>query len=373
MQSDNQVVKIYSLANQQGATALLAILGVALLGSFAALSLHTSIMKSLAMSNNYYQTTSSFYASEGCVQEAFLQLRTNASYVPPYDINHQLSVGPSSCYMKIIPNDIEPTNGTINSYGKNNDKIRNVVAVYQGAGPMVSTDYSEIFFVNDKSGSMADDSYCVENRSLNKNLCLSNNYTWLEQPMTDVKNAAIALIDKLDANYNYLGLVSYSTAASLDNSLTNDYQSVKNNINSLSADGFTNIGDGIDLATKDLLLNSQFSSRYIILLSDGEANRPLYTSSSYDDAPSWVTSGNTSSWPINYALWKAQLAAAENIVIYTISLGSQTNRDLMENIAVQSGGKHFYAPDSSQLQSIYDEIMNQITKYNLKLNSWQED
>ncbi len=68
-----------------------------------------------------------------------------------------------------------------------------------------------------------------------------------------------------------------------------------------------------------------------------------------------------------------QTAANLGVVIYTISLGTETNESLMQQIADDSGGKHYNAPDSSQLQSIYEEIRSQITSYNLQLDTWQED
>ena len=63
------------------------------------------------------------------------------------------------------------------------------------------------------------------------------------EPLLDAKDAATTFIDSLDVAYDKVGLVSYSNSATLDTQLTTDFQSVKNAIDNLTANGYTNIGD----------------------------------------------------------------------------------------------------------------------------------
>ena len=67
--------------------------------------------------------------------------------------------------------------------------------------------------------------------------------------------------------------------------------------------------------------------KIIILMSDGAANKP---------------SGSGSS----YALQMADYAATLDVKVYTISLGSSADVDLMENIAERTGAQHFDATGS---------------------------
>jgi len=171
------------------------------------------------------------------------------------------------------------------------------------------------------------------------------------QKIQDAKDAANYFVDELDKNHDQAGLVSYSTFVTLDQtllSMTDSNKTVlKGKIDSLSASGNTNIGGGVDYANNELLSERARTEKVIkveILLSDGRTNIP-----------------NGEEYAKQYALEKAKEAYLNNIKIYTISLGSDADRDLMQNIADLTGGKEYYVPTSSELQNIFYDISKEIT------------
>ncbi|MBN1999673.1 VWA domain-containing protein, partial [candidate division KSB1 bacterium] len=145
-----------------------------------------------------------------------------------------------------------------------------------------------------------------------------------------------------------IGLVSYSDFGVLERNLDRDFNSMKDKISTYQANGYTNIGDAILKATTHL--NAESPSRTkktIVLLSDGQATKPGY------GLPTNPTA-------INYAISQARNAANYNIRIYTVSLGNQTDINLMTQIATITGGRHHYAPTTGDLYDIFEEIAERV-------------
>lgn len=160
------------------------------------------------------------------------------------------------------------------------------------------------------------------------------------------KQAAKMFIDQLNSSRDRVGLVTFSTEATLRTHLTNDFAKVKSDIDNLYPNGYTDIGDGISNATGEFNLNGRRDNNTVwvtILLSDGMANRPLGTNAT------------------EYALNKAEEASAMGIRIYTIGLGAKTVIDevLLREITA-NGGKYYYAPSADDLTDIYTRIVQDL-------------
>jgi Ca-activated chloride channel homolog len=193
----------------------------------------------------------------------------------------------------------------------------------------------DIMFIFDRSGTMDDDTVDPK----------------FPQPITETKNAAKTFVDLIAGNAivsDRVGLVSYSTNAQMNLGLCRDFALVKTRVQSFTADGYTNIGQAIQYANNQLLQNAQSRTfKTEILLSDGMANRP-------------GSGMPTNSTAIAFATSNAQTAASNSIKIYTISLGNQTDWNLMNTIAAMTNGKHYHAPTASDLNAIFNEIANHI-------------
>lgn len=172
------------------------------------------------------------------------------------------------------------------------------------------------------------------------------------QPLTGVKEAASLFTSSL-ANTDRVGLVSFATNASLDLPLVLDYDQMRtaiSNVNILSGGTqFTNIGDGIDVATKQLLSpeNSLLTNRVVVLLTDGVATEPQ-------------KQGDVS-YPESYAAAKASNAKASGIDLYIIGLGSEVNAPFLKSIA-SSENHYFSAASKEDLATIYKNIAISLCK-----------
>jgi len=190
--------------------------------------------------------------------------------------------------------------------------------------PTVCANDLDVMIVFDRSGSMG---YDIPTR------------------ISQAKTAANTFLDKLRTG-DQSGLVSYSTTATLNKTLSNSHSATKTAINSLIASGATNIGDAINLATGENIsvrANPQ-AIKIQILLTDGKANKPY--------GP-----GN-GEWPadVAYAKAKADEAAINGIKIFTIGLGSDVNASMLQYIASTTGGQYYFAPTGVDLQNIFNQI-----------------
>ncbi|MEA2074816.1 MAG: post-COAP-1 domain-containing protein [Euryarchaeota archaeon] len=162
-----------------------------------------------------------------------------------------------------------------------------------------------------------------------------------------------------------VGLVSYSGdggyiygTTTLDKHLMSNIHPVNNAIDGLSAYGATDIGDGIKLATNEIGDNGRPEAIKVeLLLTDGRANRP--------NGDGGICNPECQA-DIEYAFAKAQNAADNGIIIFTVGLGPTTgsksiNETMLQHIADITGGSYYHAPTGAQLQGIYDDISEEIT------------
>jgi len=187
-----------------------------------------------------------------------------------------------------------------------------------------------------------------------------------EQPLTDTKEAAkrfLDLVRNFPVDGDQAGLVFYNHQATLNQQLTDNFNQVKTAIDGPTALDWTNIAAALCVARQETL-SSRADPRgikVIILLSDGKTNSrvnaatcQLAGTAGQDDGQ---PPGNVSE---QQALAQAQLIAQDRTILYTISLGLNTNRPLMQQMAQVTGGEHFFAPTTADLQHVFDEISARI-------------
>ena len=205
--------------------------------------------------------------------------------------------------------------------------------------PMSKTEYTplDVMLIMDCSGSMG---YPLPGDS--------------HQKLYAAKQAANAFVDQLNASRDRVGLTYYQTTGHPATHLTNNFAAIHSAINALSANGWTDMGDGIASATQEFWDNGRGGNviKVMILLSDGIANYP-------QPSPSDIYT-----YAHDYAYSKALEAAALPVRFYTIGLGPKTGDQdhridelLLQQIASCSqGGKYFYAPSGDDLADIYSRI-----------------
>ena len=179
------------------------------------------------------------------------------------------------------------------------------------------------------------------------------------QPITDTKEAAKDFVDLLDPKGDQVSLVSYSSSASLDNPLTDNFTSVQSAIDGFNANGCTNIAAALCKARREATSSrtKEGAIPVVVLLSDGKTNTQIIPSTC--EMLPGSSCGSISKAEGN-AVEQAKLIKKAGIVLYTISLGNDTNENLMRQMAEQTGGKWFPAPTTADLEDIFIEISQKI-------------
>lgn len=163
-------------------------------------------------------------------------------------------------------------------------------------------------------------------------------------PLEQAKQAAVAFVNEMDFASDRIGIVQFSSGASIVQSLSADSAAVTQAIESIGVAGGTAIHAGLEVAFNEL--NGQLRSDatpVIVLLSDGESDRRA-------------------------AERAANAAKAADIKIITVALGTGLDEQLMRDIAsTDSDGNPLYynSPTGSDLESIYVSIARSIREYGL--------
>jgi len=177
---------------------------------------------------------------------------------------------------------------------------------------------------------------------LDRDVCLvvDRSGSMAGQKLTDLK-AGVGIF--LDTFYNpsqpqLVGLSSYSTNATLDQDLTSDFAVVRQKANDMVADGWTNIGEGINFGRTILQggRDPRFVEKTMVLMTDGIHNQ--------------ATSPETA----------AAAAKANNMVIHTLTFGDDADLDRMRAIADLTGGTFHHAPDGDALMQAFEDIARTI-------------
>jgi Mg-chelatase subunit ChlD len=168
-----------------------------------------------------------------------------------------------------------------------------------------------------------------------------------------LKNASNYFVDCLNMSTARVGMASFSTTASLDRHFTNDSTAIKQAINGLVADGWTDMGDAIKLAVQEFNQSGRDESSWAaILISDGVANRP-------EDPQGGGNETKNEIYAQRYAKEQADELSLLGVSIYTIGLGDKSyfNETLLKQIG--SAG-YYYSPSAQQLDEIYELIISDI-------------
>jgi Mg-chelatase subunit ChlD len=144
-----------------------------------------------------------------------------------------------------------------------------------------------------------------------------------------------------------VGFSRYSTSATLEARLTDNYDDINDEVQDSNADGWTNIGAGMEQARRELERAPRpMAVKMMVLMTDGLVNRPTDRS------------------PRGYVLDEAAAAAAADIQMITISFGDDADQGLMEEVAEICHGESFHVPDNVGagelgLRDIFEKIAHQ--------------
>lgn len=163
------------------------------------------------------------------------------------------------------------------------------------------------------------------------------------EPLEQAKVAAKAFIETIDLVKDRVGIVPFSDQGKMLQSLTNSRSDLNAALDSIPSGGGTSVDSGLMVAYEALISEARNDTTpVIILLSDGQSDRSA-------------------------AIHVADTAKAAGIRIITIGLGG-ADEDLLKDLAsLDKDGQpqYYFAPNPSDLQSIYITIAQNIREYGL--------
>lgn len=183
----------------------------------------------------------------------------------------------------------------------------------------------------------------------------------LPSRLSAAKRAGKTFVESLPSGFR-VGVVSFSSDATLVQPVTEDLPAVRAAIDDLQLGGGTAIGEGIQVALAALPPDEA-------LLAGGSIIAPRAPNSPPPPPPGIIlllTDGaNTEGMP---PLDAAAKARAANVPIFTVGMGGRSNpfgfgrarsgvdEDNLREIAAQTGGQYYYAPGGGELQRVYNDL-----------------
>jgi Ca-activated chloride channel family protein len=177
--------------------------------------------------------------------------------------------------------------------------------------------------------------------SLPLNLCLvlDHSGSMNGKPLTTVKEAALGLIDNLQAS-DRLSVIAFDHKAKVivPNQAVTDGAAIAKNIQSLKALGGTAIDEGMKLGIQEAGQSKQARVSQIFLLTDGENEH-----------------GDN-----ERCLKLAQVAADYNITINSLGFGAHWNQDILEAIADTANGSLSYIERPEQALETFSQLLSRM-------------
>jgi Mg-chelatase subunit ChlD len=168
----------------------------------------------------------------------------------------------------------------------------------------------------------------------------SGSMKWSSPAIEDAKTSAKLFVDYMRYG-DRAGVVSFADSATYNYHLTPLTAAIKiaikNTIDSIYASGMTAMGEGLRYGLNDLTsLGDPAHAWAMVLLSDGYHNTGEDPNNVLPDIKVW------------------------DIRVFTIGLGDDVDKALLEHIATETGGEYYYAATSDQLREIYALIVGKV-------------
>jgi Mg-chelatase subunit ChlD len=195
-----------------------------------------------------------------------------------------------------------------------------------------------------------------------------------------MKNTAYNFLNNIkDTDKMNVGLVDYATKikSSTDLQSYSSYNVLADYIQSMSADGATNIGEGLRKAYYMLKSQNDDNDKYIILMSDGfptawssrDTEDDYLLDDIWHDYKIYYYTGDNDpyGYAADYANEMAKKISSDsntNIKTFVVGFGNGINSDKLHQIADNAKGDYFEAKDADAMNTIYSSIQD-IVKANI--------
>jgi len=195
-----------------------------------------------------------------------------------------------------------------------------VTGISETNGDLGCLEKADVMLVLDRSGSV-DDELAI-----------------LKTAAKDFVTALAPAVDKA-----HIGQTSFALNGSHDLDLTYVIADIEAAIDSLNADGVTNLAKGITLATTELTLNDRDdvdAPDFMVIITDGAPNRPT------DETTAKAAAATA-----------ANFARAAGIKLYVVGVGTDTaTADYLRNSIANHAGQYYDVTNYSGLSAILNDI-----------------
>ncbi|MEX0820108.1 MAG: VWA domain-containing protein [Pirellulaceae bacterium] len=164
--------------------------------------------------------------------------------------------------------------------------------------------------------------------------------------LKDAVAAFISVLQQSQAN-DRVGFSVYSTEGRLATKLTFDLPDLLRDVRSRDADGWTNMGEGMEKGRVELTKKARRGTKKLmVVMTDGMANRPRNRN------------------PLQYVRDEATAAADAGIPIVAISFSQDADQAIMRQIAAITQGVHYHVAGSvsqqeEELKRVFREVAAQ--------------
>ncbi|WZL71457.1 VWA domain-containing protein [Clostridiaceae bacterium 35-E11] len=170
---------------------------------------------------------------------------------------------------------------------------------------------------------------------------------------------------------NYANNVNFSKGDFAQLSDPSQYQDLVNKMNALTADGGTNIGDGLRKAYYKFNESSDESRKYVILMTDGEPTFYSYRNHDFyfgdGSYPKDYRYNGGGSYATKYDIFYANEVAkrlisngTHEIDSFMIAFSNDADQNELKNIAKSANGYYKEAWDGNALDEVYQKLADQI-------------
>ncbi len=162
-------------------------------------------------------------------------------------------------------------------------------------------------------------------------------FFWGNDPWGERRSAAKNLIDRLSPT-DRVAIVDFDHESAVIHPLSflgskTAREAAKSAVGRIDNTGGTNLSAGLDAAIGELAGHrTPERSQFVIFLTDGQGE---------------------------YSPESAARARQKGIKIYTVGLGEEAQTDLLQSVAVDTGGKYYPVADASELTALFEKIFRE--------------
>lgn len=183
------------------------------------------------------------------------------------------------------------------------------------------------------------------------------------QPLQSTMDAACAFVDLLNAEDDRAGLATFGSGGSLDQTLTDDWTTLKQTLQAFYPCGSTAEPAAMQKANDEMIDSGRadgYGTRIMILLTDGNANVPSGGDDDFEFLGHQIWNSSIRENAAREMEEETIRARNNGVIIYTVTFGDDVDSKIHPLIATETGGAHYWAANHEDLTAIFIDIFRRL-------------